>query len=483
MAVYTTINDSSVHFQTKNYTGNGSTDHSITNDGNSNIRPDWLWIKDKSATSDHCLQDTSRGITKALTSNDNGAEDNNSEDVKSTAADGFVVGNNARVNTNSNNYVAWNWLGGGTAPSVTYKVVVVSDSGNKYRFRNSADSATFAASAVTLDLQEGGTYTFDQSDSSNSGHPFRFSTTSDGTHGGGSAYTTNVTTNGTPGQAGAYTRITVAASAPTLYYYCQVQSGMGGQANTNSDFGSTNFDGSILSIVQTNSVAGFSIVRWTGTGSTATVGHGLNGDVRTIIAKNRTNTGGAADWPVYHGDLGGTKYMKLNTTAAEIASSGLWNNTNPTSTVFTINTSHQINASGGSLVAYVFKEVEGFSRFRSYRGNNNVNGTFVHLGFKPSWVMIKRTNSTGEWHVFNHELKNSQSQTVGFNQENKVIFPNGNNAMASYTGTDPMIDILSNGFKIRSTYGQVNASNSYFRFWAFAKNPLVGTNNIVSTAV
>lgn len=111
-------------------------------------------------------------------------------------------------------------------PTVTYAVTVVDDSGNKYRFNGGSTSAE------TLELTEGTVYLFDQSDSSNSGHPLRFSTTSNGTHNSGTEYTTGVTTFGTPGSAGAYTRIKVATDAPTLYYYCSVHSGMGGQANT-----------------------------------------------------------------------------------------------------------------------------------------------------------------------------------------------------------------------------------------------------------
>ena len=110
--------------------------------------------------------------------------------------------------------------------TVTYTVTVVDSSGNKYRFNGGSSNAE------TLELTEGTVYLFDQSDSSNSGHPLRFSTTSNGTHGGGTEYTTGVTTFGTPGAAGAYTRIKVATDAPTLYYYCTNHSGMGGQANT-----------------------------------------------------------------------------------------------------------------------------------------------------------------------------------------------------------------------------------------------------------
>lgn len=114
--------------------------------------------------------------------------------------------------------------------TVTYNVHVVSDNGNKYRFVNHPTGSS--SSALTLNLTEGIVYLFNQQHISNAGHPLRFSTTSDGTHGGGTEYTTGVTTFGTPGQAGAYTRIKVATDAPTLYYYCSVHSGMGGQANT-----------------------------------------------------------------------------------------------------------------------------------------------------------------------------------------------------------------------------------------------------------
>jgi len=113
-----------------------------------------------------------------------------------------------------------------TVPTVTYTVTVVDSGGNKYRFNGGSSNAE------TLELTEGTAYLFDQSDSSNSGHPLRFSTTSNGTHNSGTEYTTGVTTFGTPGSAGAYTRIKVATDAPTLYYYCSVHSGMGGQANT-----------------------------------------------------------------------------------------------------------------------------------------------------------------------------------------------------------------------------------------------------------
>ncbi len=221
------------YFNTKLYTGT-SASNSITGVG---FQPDLVWIKSRSVIRDHVLTDSVRGIASQIHSNTSDAESTYTNDVTSFDSDGFTVLTDSDVNGNTFTYASWNWLAGGTAPAITYSVKVVSDSGNKYRFDD------FGTSAVTLDLQEGGTYTFDQSDSSNSGHPLRFSTTSDGTHGGGSEYTTNVTTTGTPGSAGAKTVITVASGTATLYYYCSVHSGMGGQANTNSTFGSSNFSG------------------------------------------------------------------------------------------------------------------------------------------------------------------------------------------------------------------------------------------------
>ena len=206
--------------------------------------PDFVWIKSRSSTYNHVLWDTVRGATKQLISNTTGAESTQTSGLTSFDYQGFTIGSNNNLNNSGSTYVAWTWKAGGTAPTKTYKVVVDSDGGqNKYRFRNSDDDATFATYAPTIELQEGGTYVFDWSDDgtngavSAQGHPIRFSTTSNGTWGGGSEYTTGVVKDNS-----AYkTTITVASGAPTLYYYCQNHSGMGGQANTNTTHGSSNF--------------------------------------------------------------------------------------------------------------------------------------------------------------------------------------------------------------------------------------------------
>ena len=295
---YTTINDPSAHHQTALYNGNSAA-NTITNDGNSNLRADWLWFKERSSTSSHHMFDTARGVGsagKALYSDTDDAEGADAA-LTSVNTDGFTLASTNGFNQSGQTNVGWQWAAGGTAPTQTYKVVVVSDSGNKYRFRNSTDTATFAASAVTLSLQSGGTYTFDQSDSTVASHPMKFSTTSNGTHGGGSSYNTGVTykLDGSAVTESAYVSGFASATArqiilnvqntTTLYYYCHYHSGMGGQADQNATFGSTNFDGSVLSIVSVNQTAGFSIVRWTGTGSAITLGHGLNSKPQWITAK------------------------------------------------------------------------------------------------------------------------------------------------------------------------------------------------------
>ena len=468
---YTTVNDPSAQFQTTLYTGNGGS-QDITNTGNSNLRPDWLWIKQRSGAagvSSHVVKDSNRGVTKELYPNANSAEGTSSL-IDELLTDGFSINNTANDHYNYNGalYVAWQWAAGGATPSQTYKVVVVSDSGNKYRFRNSADNATYAASAVTLDLQEGGTYTFDQSDSTNNTHPLRFYTSSDKS---GGEYTTGVTTNGTPGQAGAYTRITVAASAPTLYYQCSSHAGMGGQINTNSEFGSTNFDGSLLTKVSANTTAGFSIVTYTGNATSgATIGHGLGSVPKAVFTKTRAISD---NWLTYHASLGATKYMTFNTTSAPSTNAGGWNDTTPTSTVVTLGSFDNVN-DNDTMVAYCFSEVKGYSKFGSYTANGNADGHFTYTGFRPAWLMIKCTSHSGEWFIV--DTTREPIQPVG----DKYLEANSTTNESSNAGKD--IDILSNGFKNRAVTGFHNDPGRTYSYYAFAEAPMVASNNIIGLA-
>ena len=442
------------HFETLVYSGNGGT-QSITG---LNFQPDWVWVKNRTGTNSKVLFDAVRGATKELISNVTNSEGTEATSITSFDSNGFSVGSNGGVNSGSGSYVAWNWDAGET-DSATYTVKVVSDSGNKYRFND------FGTSAVTLDLAEGGTYTFDQSDSSMSSHPMQLSTTANGTHGGGSAYSTGVTyqLDGSTVTASAFISgfssassrkliITVAASAPTLYYYCYYHSGMGGAVNTNSTLGSSNFDGTNQTVVKANTTAGFSIISYTGTGSTNTIGHGLGVTPKVYIIKNRDSSD---NWIYYTTVIDGSLDFLYFTTGAKSNSI----NTAPTSTVIEIS-GLTTNDNGDKHICYAFSEVEGYSKFGKYTGNGSTDGTFVYTGFRPALVITKQTNSTGSWFIFDNKRN-------GFNETEPYTMVNTSNVEA----TDLGWDLLSNGFKQRNSYSATNSSGNTFTYLAFAESP------------
>ena len=235
-----------------------------------------------------------------------------------------------------------------------------------------------------------------------------------------------------------------------------------------SGSGSSNSDGSITSTVSANTTSGFSICQWTGSGANATIGHGLGAVPKMYIVKNVSATN---DWNVYHHKTGNEYRLFLNTTAAREDNASAWNDTSPTSSVFSVGTNTNVNQSGSTMIAYVFTEKKGYSKFGSYTGNGNANGAFIYTGFKPALVIVKRSSDVEDWKMFDNKRP-------GYNLTNLRLKPNGNESEASSGG----FDFTSNGFKARSTDAAENASGSTYIYMAFAENPLVGSNNIPATA-
>jgi hypothetical protein len=224
----------------------------------------------------------------------------------------------------------------------------------------------------------------------------------------------------------------------------------------------TNTSGSISSQVRANASAGFSIVTYTGTGSNATVGHGLGDALGLVIVKCRST---ANDWAVYHSANTSdpkTDYLLLNSTAATVDDNTYWNDTAPTSTVFSIGTNADVNTSSATYVAYCFAPVAGYSAFGSYTGNGSSDGPFVYCGFRPRWLLVKSVNYADTW-----VLIDAARET--YNVMNTQLRPNSSNAES--VAVNDSFDFLSNGFKIRGAGAVVNTSSAPFIYAAFAESP------------
>ena len=333
---YTTIDDPTIYFNTVLWTGNGTDDRSITGVG---FKPDWVWYKERSNVGDHTVHDIVRGAGERLFTADTSAESLDANSLQAFESDGFQIGTNSDVNGNTETYVGWNWLAGGTA--------------------------------------------------------------------------------------------------------------------------SSNTDGSITSSVSASTTAGFSIVSWTGTGANATVGHGLGVAPSMYIVKNREDND---SWGVYHKSLGATKYLRLQGNDAGATSSVWWNDTEPTSSVFSVGTAVATNSSTENLIAYCFAEKKGYSKFGSYTGNGNADGTFVYTGFKPAWVMVKESSGTSDWSMYDNKRE-------PFNVADSTLEANTGDAEAVVSGRP--IDILSNGFKLRGDSSYTNESGATYIYMAFSEAPFV----------
>jgi len=238
------------------------------------------------------------------------------------------------------------------------------------------------------------------------------------------------------------------------------------QWNAGSGTTSTNTSGSITSTVDVNVSAGFSIVKYVGTGANATVGHGLGVAPQFYVVKSRTTSG--RSWNIYATALGSPNYyVQYDSTSGYQVDSTKWNGTAPTSTVFSLGTQVGTNASGENFIAYCWAPVAGFSQFGSYTGNGSSDGPFIYMGFRPSYILIKAIGSPGGWKIYN-------TSGLTYNPINTSIEANDSSGEA--TSTSFNMDFLSNGLKLRTTYADFNTNGNTYLYMAFAENPFKYAN-------
>ena len=333
MAAYTTIDDPSAYFKVQLYTGNGSANHAITfDDTDTDMQPDFVWIKNRDATDSHCVFDAVRGATKVMHSDTNAAEATDADTLDSFTSDGFQVDADVKVNTNTEDYVAWSWK----------------------------ESAT----------------------------------------------------------------------------------------------------------------AGFDIVSYTGNGTDDTdISHSLSAVPHVMIVKNRETV---EHWAVYHHKVSSdpeTDFLKLNLNSAVGDDVNKWSDEAPTSSVFTVGSSTYTNEDGVGMIAYLFSEKQGFSKFGTYTGNGNADGTFVYTGFRPAFVLTKVSSTTENWTLMDNKRP-------GYNNINLALSPDTTAADSAYT----IIDFLSNGFKFTDTATTINASGATYVYAAFAEAPFVNSNGVPCNA-
>ena len=284
-------------------------------------------------------------------------------------------------------------------------------------------------------------------------------------------YLKSFDTDGFTGESGS-----IGAAGRAVWGYASQALALGWKANGGTT--SSNSDGSITSTVQANTDAGFSIVQYTGTGSAATVGHGLGVKPDVLICRNTTTS---VDWAVFHPGLTDNGYvLALNTKDAQ-ADSGTnrWNETDPTTTVFSVGSGQQTNQSSNEIICYAFASKQGFSKFGTFKGNGAVDGSFVYTGFNPRMVILKNTGSNEPWILYDTKRNT-------FNPTDLKISPDIHETENAVTGLGDagynMIDIYANGFKAMSNSAAANESGEKIIYMAWAEEPLVSSGGVAATA-
>ena len=329
---FTSINNPELYFQTKLYSGDGSTDVSHTFDGSEDMQANLIWFKRRNGSANHFLYDSVRGANRSLVPNDTDVEATSGEQttfLSSFDSDGFTLGDDSNnVNGSGQSYALWAWK----------------------------ESAT----------------------------------------------------------------------------------------------------------------AGFDIVTYTGTGSAKTENHSLSAKPEFFVVKSRTF---GEQWECYHKSLGATKCVQWDDDSAEADIAGRFNDTEPTTSVFTVGDADAVNKNTYTYVTYLWRSVQGFSKIGKYKGTGNANGTFIYTGFRPAWVFIKKTSGSDNWILVDNKRD-------GYNGSVEPIYINLANAEAT---AEPM-DLLSNGFKMLRTDGGENASGATYIYMAFAEQPFVNSNGVPNNA-
>jgi len=245
--------------------------------------------------------------------------------------------------------------------------------------------------------------------------------------------------------------------------------------------GSSNTAGSINSTyTSASTTSGVSIVTYSGNGSAgATVGHGLGKTPTMMIVKCRSAAG--EDWMVYHEALGPTKHMSINNANSPATATTSWNDTAPTSTLFSLGSNGKVNGSGKTYGAWIFTDIQGFSKMSEYQGNGNKNGPFIYCSFAPAFVMCKKYSGADNWMMFTNKISSSTGTDGGYNVHSRLLEANGAGAEQS-AGTGDGINFLSNGFKIIEDNGNLNGSGANYLFMAFAENPFVTSSGVPGLA-
>ena len=242
----------------------------------------------------------------------------------------------------------------------------------------------------------------------------------------------------------------------------------GGTRTTNSESGNNPGGG-----YQANTTAGFSIVDYVGTGATGTKAHGLGATPEFIIYRNR----GDWSWAVYHHSLGNTYGLYIDSTSGQVSTTSWWNSTSPTSTNLSLHTNGGVNQDAGNIIAYCFRGIQGYSKFGSFVGNGSDAGPFIYTGFKPSLVIVKRTNNSGAWHMYS-------SSANGIHKFNEITTRlEADDAAAAKTHVYYQMDFLSNGFKLTEEGDNKNGDDDTMIYCAWAEFPFVSSDGVPATAV